>query len=151
MKANRVMTVDVTCVDRETPLLFAWELMKELKVRHMPVVENGKLLGILSDRDLLARGKRNLKGSLDFPDLCAAEAMSLHPWTCPLDATVAQVARMMIGHHIDSVPITNPEGELIGLVTSTDLLEILAEPDMAPKTIPFDFKVKLHPGLRHTG
>ncbi len=151
MKADRVMTVDVTCVDRETPLLFAWELMRELKVRHMPVVENGKLLGILSDRDLLMRGTRNVKGTLDFPDLCAAEAMSLHPWTCPPDATVGRVARMMVDHRIDSVPITGPDGELIGLVTSTDLLGLLAEPETAPRVIPFDFKVNLHPGLRHTG
>jgi len=151
MKADRLMTVDVTCVDRETPLLFAWELMRELKVRHMPVVENGKLLGILSDRDLLLRGKRNVKGTLDFPDLCAAEAMSLHPWTCPPDTTVGQVARMMIDHRIDSVPVTGPDSELIGLITSTDLLGLLADPESQPRVIPFDFNVKVHPGLRHTG
>jgi CBS domain-containing protein len=126
MDAAHLMTLDVTCVDDDNPIGMAWELMHQLRVRHLPVVEHGRLVGILSDRDLLERVGRRVDGRLAFPDLCAAEVMSFEPISLGPDAEAGEIAALMIERRIDSVPIVSPRGELLGLVTSTDLLRMVA-------------------------
>ena len=55
MQATRVMTRHVTTITPDVNLERAWSLMQRLTVRHLPVVFSGKVVGILSDRDLLLR------------------------------------------------------------------------------------------------
>jgi acetoin utilization protein AcuB len=121
------MTLDVTCVDEDTPIAMAWELMQQMRIRHLPVVGQGHLVGIVSDRDLLERVGRGIDGRLKFPELCAAEVMSFEPISCTADAEVSELAAKMAERRIDALPIVSPEGALIGLVTSTDLLRLLAQ------------------------
>lgn len=126
MEADRLMTLDVTCVDEDTPIAMAWELMDQLHVRHLPVLERGRLVGMISDRDLLLRAQRRLDGQLAFPELCAAEVMTFKPVSCPANAGVDELAAKMAEHRIDAIPICSPGGQLVGLVTATDLLRLLA-------------------------
>lgn len=128
MDAAHLMTPDVTYVDEETPITVAWSLMQKLGVRHLPVVEQGKLVGIVSDRDLLERAARTIEGGLCFPDLCAAEVMKFHPVSSRPDASAAELAATMIAQRVDSIPVVSPEGALLGLVTSVDLLRLVARP-----------------------
>lgn len=144
MNADRLMVLDVTSIDRDTPLKVAWHIMTELEVRHLPVVENGKLLGILSDRDLLIRAQRTISGAFEFPDLCAAEVMSFHPVTCSAHTSVTKLAALMLEHHIDSVPIVNDAMDLLGIVTSTDLLKVLVALETASPRLPFTFQLSRH-------
>lgn len=129
MNAGQLMTREVRCVDEDTPLDVAWELMQRLHVRHLPVVESRRLVGMLSDRDLLQRATRSLDGKLRFPDLCAAEAMTFHPLTVGPDATAPELASRMLEACVDSLPIVSPAGELLGLVTTADLLRMIAAGD----------------------
>jgi len=142
MKANRVMTRDVVCVAPETRLPRAWAILKELHVRHLPVTHAGALCGILSDRDFLIRGVLKPDGGLDLPDVSAAEAMTLLPVSCPPGAPVSRIASLMLQHRIDSIPIIGLGGQLVGLVTSADLLELLTEPDELGDTLPFQFHLQ---------
>lgn len=125
MNAAQLMTLEVRCVDEDTPVSVAWELMQTLKVHHLPVVEGKKLVGIISDRDLLVRATRGLDGKLTFPDLCAAEVMAFHPPSVGPDATVRQIAAEMLDRQADAIPVVSPGGELVGLVTSSDLLKLV--------------------------
>jgi CBS domain-containing protein len=127
MDAAHVMTLDVTCVDEDTPISMAWDLMQQMRVRHLPVVDQGRLVGIVSDRDLLERVGRGVDGRLKFPELCVAEVMSFEPISCSADAEIAELAATMLERRIDAVPIVSPQGALVGLVTSTDLLRLLAQ------------------------
>jgi acetoin utilization protein AcuB len=142
MKANRVMTRDVVCVAPETRLPRAWAILRKLHVRHLPVTQGGVLLGILSDRDFLARGVLKEDGTVELPDVAAAEAMTLLPISCPPGAPVSRIAFLMLEHRIDSIPIIGLRGLLVGLVTSADLLELLTEPDQLSDTLPFEFQVQ---------
>lgn len=94
--------------------------MKRLNVRLLPLRTRGELYGILSDRDLLVHARQDVDGSLKFPPLTAGDATTFHPITCHPTASVGRVARMMIEHKIDSIPVVYPHGKLLGLVTSTD-------------------------------
>ena len=142
MKASRVMTRNVTYVSRNDTLEDAWSLMVELRVRHLPVVEGGRLVGILSDRDLLARGHQEPDGRVTLPKAPNATAMTANPTTCLPNAQISHLAKIMLEERIDCVPITDGLGKLIGLVTSADLLELLCESEPALREIPFHFTLR---------
>jgi acetoin utilization protein AcuB len=142
MKASRVMTREVHCLTPEVPLARAWRMMNELRVRHLPVVFEGKLVGIVSDRDLLVRAARSSDGSLTFPEVPVGEAMTVHPVVAPSTTPVSKLAALMLEHRIDSVPIVDLEGHLWGLVTSTDLIELLVESEALGERLPFTFELR---------
>jgi CBS domain-containing protein len=126
MEAARLMTLDVTCVDEDTPIAMAWDLMQKLHVHHLPVLDQGKLAGMITDRALLLRAQKRLDGGLVFPDLCAAEVMTFKPVACCPEAGVDELAAIMTEHRVDAVPICTRAGQLVGLVTAYDLLRLLA-------------------------
>src|SRR4051812_25532340 len=123
MRTSAAMTRDVVVVPPAMELAAARALMERRRIRHLPVVDDGRLVGILSDRDLL-----QCEGSgLDSPEMPVAAAMTPAPITCFISTTVSRVAQMMLDYKIDSVPVVDPVGLLVGLVTSSDLLHLLVE------------------------
>lgn len=142
MKASRVMTREVHCVTPEVPLTKAWATMGKLRVRHLPVLYDGRLVGIVSDRDLLVRATRGSDGQLRLPESPVGEAMTMNPIAVPSTTPVSKVAALMLQHRIDSIPIVDLEGQLWGLVTSSDLIELLTEPESISEVLPFTFDVK---------
>jgi acetoin utilization protein AcuB len=136
MKTSTAMTRAVVVVSPTVGLPAARRLMERMNIRHLPVVIDGRLVGIVSDRDLLGRPE-----GVD-PGTCG-EVMTPSPLTCSPDSSVGTVAAMMIEHKIDSLPVVLGE-RLIGLVTSTDLLELLVERDQA-QVLPFDFHLHHSP------
>ncbi len=131
MNTSTVMTRDVVVVSPTVPIASAARTMEVKRIRHLPVVEGGRLVGILSDRDL---GKRS-------PSASCGEVMTAAPVTCLPNASVSHVARLMIEHKIDSIPIVNYSGTLAGLVTSTDLLSLLVDDNHA-HPLPFEFRLQ---------
>lgn len=114
--------------------------MQEKRIRHLPVVQDGKVVGILSDRDLLRVGRVLPSGELDFMRRHAGDIMTLSPIVCAPDASVAEAARIMTTEKIDALPVV-AGGRLIGLVTSTDLLQLLIH--RGEDRLPFEFQVEL--------
>ncbi len=93
----------------------AHELLRELGVRHLPVVEKGKLVGILSDRDVRrAMGRGRLELSL------VRELMSPSPRTAPPDRGLSSVATILRDERISALPIVDHRG-LEGIATSLDV------------------------------
>lgn len=135
------MTVEVTCIDPTMNLSFVWTVMKELGVRHLPIVDGEKLVGILSHRDMMLHGQPKNDGTLEFPDKTAAQAMTTTLRTATANATVSQVAELMVKHRISSVPVIDVGSRLVGLVTSTDLLKLLIEPGDADRALPFHWAI----------
>jgi len=132
MHTSALMTRDVVVASPTLSVGVAARLMQRLHVRHLPVVEDRKLVGILSDRDLINHAA----------DASCGQAMTPAPVTCSQDASVGRVASLMLEHKIDSVPVVSVSGTLIGLVTSTDLLGLLVDRAQA-QVLPFDFKLRL--------
>jgi CBS domain-containing protein len=137
MKTAAVMTRDVVVVAPTVGAASASRMMDRLRVRHLPVVEARQLVGILSDRDLLRAGGTD-------SSLTCGEVMTAAPITCPPDASVGQLAALMVQHKIDSIPIVGSSGVLIGLCTSTDLLSLLIERAQAQVLpLPFDYRLRV--------
>jgi acetoin utilization protein AcuB len=120
-------------------LFAAFAVMERERIRHLPVVQGGALLGILSDRDVLARATMRDNGLLEVPRDPVALAMTPAPITCEPTTSVAELARVMTERKIDAVPVLRGS-RLVGLVTSTDLLLLLVGADEA-RPLPFEFHV----------
>lgn len=136
MKTVAVMTRDIVVVSPSVSANVALMTMGRLCVRHLPVVENGRLVGILSDRDVLRR-------SFGTPPLTCGKVMTPAPVTCRSETSVGQVAQFMLEHKIDCVPVVDDARRLVGLVTSTDLLELLVERNQAEALPPFEFRLRV--------
>ncbi len=132
MNTTAIMTRDVVVVSPTVSVAGATHMMERLKIRHLPVVEGGRLVGILSDRDLARHGS----------GVACAEAMTVALVTCSPESSVGRVAQLMLEHKIDSIPIVSASGALTGLVTSTDLLGLLVDREQA-QILPFDFRLRI--------
>lgn len=142
MKAKDAMTRNVVCINPEDSISEAYSLMNEWGIRHLPVVEDENLVGIISDRDVLTHSTPAPTG-LDIPSITVAEVMTTDPITCKATTTIAAVGEAMLEHKIDSLPVVNGDGTLVGLVTSSDLIELLVAKEYVPynRPIPFRFEV----------
>jgi CBS domain-containing protein len=91
------------------------------RIRHLPVVEGGKLVGILTDRDI-----RSAASASSLDKVTVAEAMTRNVITVSHDTQVQEAAKLMLAHRIGGLPVLN-RGALQGIITETDLLNALVE------------------------
>jgi acetoin utilization protein AcuB len=139
------MTRKVVVVPPELSLRSAWHVMTRDRIRHLPVVRAGALIGMLSDRDILTRGTLEKDGSLHLAtNLIVGEAMTPVPLTtCEASTDVADLVRLMTERKIDAIPVVRGL-HLEGLVTSTDLLLLLLHRDEI-RPLPFKFDLVVEP------
>lgn len=123
-----IMHRDPMTLRADDHLDMAEDIMSLGRVRHLPVVDGTKLVGIVSQRDLLAhsltralafepRDRRVFLKSVDV-----SEAMSREPITIEATATRQEAAERLIRHRIGCLPVVGSDGSLVGLVTETDLI-----------------------------
>ena len=111
-------------IDADRTLEQARELMSQFQSRHLPVVRDGVLVGILSQRDIATAESLGRRGKAHTVD----EAMSTPPFTCGPDAHLHAVASEMAEHKYGTAVIVEREHPLhvIGLFTTVDALRALA-------------------------
>ncbi len=117
------MTTSMKAVDSTTRLSEAFKLMHNNHIRHLPVVDGDKLVGIVSDRDLLSHASKE-SGTLVFPRQAIETVMSKNLVTCSPSTSYEDALKMVLEHGINSLPVVD-NGVLVGLVTSKDLLNNL--------------------------
>ena len=116
-----IMMTDLVTVRPHQTAREAYRLMRDHRFRHLPVVEAGQLLGILSDRDL--------RPVLLSPTLARArvrELMSEDLTTVSPATPVEEAASLLVVKRIGCLPVV-ADGRLVGIVTETDLLAVLVE------------------------
>ena len=122
----------------------AWKVMVKERFRHLPVVQGGSLVGILSDRDVRLYSTE-VDGRVVVPDMEVGQIMSPAPHVCLPSTPIADVVRQMTENKIDSLPVVDPHTDrLVGMVTTTDLLLLLIELDEAKAPLPFEFELDVH-------
>ena len=131
LEISRYVSSVVVLVGPGQPLAEAIRLMRLHEVRHLPVVAKGKLVGLISQRDVYLM--QSLERS-DPREVLVSEAMTADPYTVEPDEPVDVVAREMARRKIGSVLVTHND-VLLGLFTTTDALLALAafvEDDRVP-------------------
>jgi CBS domain-containing protein len=116
------MTVGPVVIARGRTLSEAHRVMRERAIRHLPVVEAGKLVGVVSQRDLYLL--ETLEG-VDPSTEIVEEAMTRDAFAVPPDAPLDDVAAEMAERRIGSAVVVD-RGSVIGLFTTTDALRALA-------------------------
>ncbi len=122
------MAKDVLTVDENTSLMRATRIMKENSIRRLPVVSHGKLIGIVTDRDVKDASPSKTT-SLDIHELYyllsemkVKDVMTANPLTLNADETLEKAALVMLEGKISGLPVVDAAGHLVGLVSETDVL-----------------------------
>jgi CBS domain-containing protein len=125
---SEIMRREVATAAPKETLDLTQDIMSLGRVRHVPVLDEGRLVGILSHRDLLAA---SLTKSLDFDpasrrsflrSVLVGEVMTKDPVTVGPETTLSHAARILVQRKIGCLPVVSSAGALIGLVTDADLL-----------------------------
>lgn len=113
--SNDIMTTGLVTIAAEAPIARAHGAFQKHGIRHLPVLQSGRVVGLLSERDI--RGTMNL-------DLCVRDFMSSPPVCIEPQSTAAQAAALMRRHKISSLLVVE-NARLKGILTSHDLLGVL--------------------------
>jgi universal stress protein A len=114
------MTFNPTTTHRAEKLAAIQKRMKEGKFRSIPVLEEGRIVGIITDRDI-----RQKTGSLD--DIQAEAAMTREVLTVTPRTSAWDAARLLAERKIGGMPVVDERGALVGIITTTDLLRAFTE------------------------
>ncbi|MBM4255526.1 MAG: CBS domain-containing protein [Deltaproteobacteria bacterium] len=127
-----IMTREVVTLARNDSLLVAKDILQQGRIRHFAVVDNGIVVGVVSQRDLY---KASLGSVLKYGEkaqqaflsgISIKEVMSDPPVTITPHVTVQEAARLMMERKIGCLPVL--EGpKLVGIVTESDMLKLVLE------------------------
>ena len=130
---REIMSPKVVAIGAGDRLLTAEDIMTMGHVRHMPVVQSGRLVGVVSERDLL-RASPSCLGSQANEDRRAflnsvkvGDVMSSPPVLIDIKASLQEAAKVMVANGIGCLPVVGDAGELLGILTETHMLEVLAD------------------------
>ena len=131
-----IMTANVVTIGPQNSVATAIRLMRQGQLRRLPVVEDGHLVGMVTSGDL--RRITGLSSILRDPSqdnflwhhIPVANVMSRDPVTLVSETPISEAARLLVERKIGGVPIVD-DGRLVGIVTTSDLLETLMEPAIA--------------------
>ena len=132
MLVKERMSSPVISVDPNMPIMEALKLMQDKRIRRTPILEKGKLLGIISDKDLLNAAPSDattlsvwemnyLLGQVKVKDV-----MTKNVLTVTEDTPIEEAAYAMVQNKIGGMPVMR-NGQVVGLITETDLFKIFLE------------------------
>jgi len=138
--AGEIMTREVVTVRPDTPLAEVAEAMGNRGISGVPVVDpNGQVVGVISEKDLLTQmGLSEPKNFMSLVASClkskgcvalpikqreAADLMSSPAVTVGPDTSVKEIAAIFTAKGLNRVPVTDPEGRLLGLVSRADIVK----------------------------
>jgi CBS domain-containing protein len=143
VKVSEVMRREVATLHPDSPITAVVELLLDKDFTAVPVVdEQGKVVGMVSDNDLLTRGGmkvtislkratdldyvRGLHDSLENPQHKVSEVMTRQVVTITPDALLALAARLMAEKHLKRLPVVDSDGKLVGILGRLDILNTIA-------------------------
>lgn len=132
MLIKRRMSTPVITVPPDMSVPDCLKLMQRERIRRTPVVENGRLIGIVSDKDLLNASPSDatslsvweityLINKIKVKDVMTKEVLTIRE-----DMPIEEAARIMVDNKVGGLPVVK-NGDLVGLITETDLFKLLLE------------------------
>jgi len=147
MKARDIMKKDVIFVTQDESIQEVLRILMKNNVSGVPVIDkNNQVLGVVTEKDLITKEKGlNIPSYIEFVasilfidgdlkyninhekviTLTAKEIMSSPAYTVYLDASVEEIASVMVNRRINRVPVIDKERKLVGIIGRSDLLPIL--------------------------
>ncbi|MCP4423043.1 MAG: CBS domain-containing protein [Chloroflexi bacterium] len=104
-------------VTSETRLFDAETLLERHKIRRLPVLENGRLAGIVTHTDLCGVRPSSVEA--------VGQIMAVDLITVSQDATVGEAAQLMLKHKIGGLPVVNANNKLVGIITESDIFRLV--------------------------
>ena len=147
MKLTKILSKEVITITPETGIKEIAQLMIHHGLTGLPVVEGNKVVGIVTEGDLiLKKAHLHLPAYIQLLDsflylestkeverdlnkmlgVKAKEIMTKNPVTIELDATVEELADLMHQKHVNPIPVVD-DGKLVGIVSRSDLVALIAE------------------------
>jgi CBS domain-containing membrane protein len=130
MQVRELMSTDLVTLTEDETLAHAQGCMARGRIRHLPVVRDGKLVGLLTHRDLLAASfsifaevdhgeQRRLFGTVPVVEVMHRDVVTVAP-----DLPVREAARILLKNKYGCLPVVGPAGELVGILTEADFLRL---------------------------
>jgi CBS domain-containing protein len=143
VKVGEVMRREVATMRPDSPITQVVELLLDKDFTAVPVVNNdGKVVGMVSDNDLLTRGGmsvtislkratdldyvRELHDSLENPERKVSEVMTREVVTVAPDMVLGRAAKLMVEKHLKRLPVVDADGKLVGILGRLDVLNTIA-------------------------
>ncbi|MET3730792.1 CBS domain-containing protein [Moheibacter stercoris] len=129
---TEIMTKDLVKLDPTQSLYDAEKLFNKHSIRHIPVVEGDRVVGVISRSDLLRISYADLNENEETVDSVVydmytlPQVMTRVPVTVESDTTIKEVAEILSKQSFHSIPVVE-QGKLVGIVTTTDLINYLLE------------------------
>lgn len=122
-KVSDIMTANVQTLKPDEPLESAWRLHRQSGFRHIPIVNKTRqIVGLISDRDLLRVNHEQTKAPSSIK---IEEVMTKKVLTCFPETPLRLAAQTMLEEGFSSLPVVDPHGVLIGILTTGDILKAL--------------------------
>ena len=118
------MTKDLVTLRESDDLALAESLLKLGGIRHLPVVRERKLVGILTHRDVLRSGQSGKPAARALP---VSDVMTPAPTSVRPATGLAQAARLMLERKYGCLPVCEEDGTLVGIVTEADFVRFAAD------------------------
>lgn len=121
--AGQIMTTSVVTIEASDTFWNAWLLLGRTGLRHLIVMEQGRCVGVLHERFVLQEccELHILPQHRQISDVLNGELHAVLP-----EASVSEVARMMLHNRLDAVLVVSLQGSVLGIITSGDLIAVLA-------------------------
>jgi len=134
MKVRDIMRAgEVAVVRPEDNLALATQIMLWARVRHLPVVRDGQVVGVLSERDIFRRG--SAVGARQAACDSVERVLSVPALTIDPDKPLVSAMWLMAGRKLGCLPVVGPQG-LVGIITTTDVVRHQFETGLGKHELP---------------
>lgn len=118
---GELMTRDVMTLNETQNLKLAEEMLRLHRIRHLPVVRSGRLVGLVTHRDLLRAAAQQAMDPAHQP-LWAGDIMVREVRTVRPETSLREAVRLMLDNKFGCLPVVGAEGELQGIITEADIV-----------------------------
>lgn len=125
MFVRNFMSSPAVVVPPELPARVALAYMEEREIRRLPVVEEGRLVGIVTKSDLMTlvgRERQTRRGRCKI----VSDVMTGHPWIVAPDEALENAAALMLDKKVSGLPVVE-DGKIVGIITESDVFRALCQ------------------------